>query len=64
MTTNLPFGVPDILFESKEVAQAFAKNTLSPKHLRTEEARQSINSGEVSKDFMRGASGLAFYNSY
>jgi len=65
MTSNLPYGVPEVIFEQKDIAQAYAKKILSPAMLRNNvEAQEQIANGSVSRDFLRGVSGLAFYNSH
>ena len=64
MATNVPFSDPQILYESKELAQAFGQKLLKPEALRNNEALQEIREGKVSTEFLRGVRGIAFYNAY
>ena len=58
-------GVPDILFEDKEIAELFHNRMLTPKHVRNNvKAQLALTHKEIDKDFMSGVSGLAFYNAY
>ena len=65
MTTNTPFGMPDFIFESAELAQKFRNKTLKASELRGNDAAQEgILNGDINKDFVNGAQGLAFYFSH
>ena len=58
------FGTPDVLFQSKEVAEKFANRTLNSRDLRNEQTRQSVSNGEVDSEFLRGVRGLPVYNAH
>ena len=62
MNLNLPNGTPDFLFESKELADAFAKKTLTPSQLRANQVAQEARA-EINKEFLNGVNGLSFYYS-
>ena len=60
MAHSLPVGMPDFIFESKELADAYAKRVLTPSQLKA----ANSSSQEINSAFLNGPQGLSFYYSH
>ena len=58
-------AIPNVLYESVELAKAWSNKNLTPSLIRSEDkAVEAMRSGEVSKEFMNSMQGLPFYMSH
>ena len=61
----MPYGYPEVLFESEKLIKGLADRNITPELIRSDElAMEAMRTGQVSQDFMRSRAGLPFYMSY
>ena len=62
MASNVPLGFPEAIFDSKIISDAYARQTVTPELVRNcPIVTESMQKGEFSNAFLRGANGMAFY---
>ena len=62
MASNVPIGFPEAIYDSKLIADAFARQAVTPEMVRgCPTVTQALQNGEFDNQFMRGLSGLPFY---
>ena len=62
MTTNAPMGMPQVIFESKAIMNSYAKGTITPEEIRSDEqCQEAFQNGDFSSKWLRSLSGLPFY---